>query len=125
MTYQQPGQMPPQDQTPVVEATTMAMVAYVLFIAGAIIPLTPIIAVIMAYINRGTASAWLATHYTWIIRTFWISLAYSILCIVLMFVGIGFLLLAVLVVWFLVRIIRGLMLLNKREPIADPNSWLF
>jgi uncharacterized membrane protein len=125
MTYQQPGQVPPPGEPPVIEDTTMAMVAYILFIAGCVVPLTPIIAVIMAYINRGSASPWLSTHYTWIIRTFWISFVYAIVAIILVFVAIGIPLLLVLAVWVLVRTIRGLMLLNKRQPLADPQSWMF
>lgn len=121
MSYQPPG----SQQGPLVENTQVAMITYVLFVAGCIVPVLPIIALIMAYVNRDTAPAWLATHYTWIIRTFWIGLAYLLLFMILVLVGIGILLLLILPLWILVRLIRGLMLLNNRQPVPDPRSWLF
>jgi len=140
MSYQHPGQdrpMPP-GQGPIVENSQVAMIAYALFLAGFLVPFLPIIALIFAYVNRDSAPAWLATHYTWIIRTFWISIAYTLatggivlVCIVKggeAGIGVGimlsFALMILLMIWFLVRLIRGLMLLNNRQQVPDPRSWL-
>lgn len=134
MTYQPnpgppPGYPPPMPQGspqgPVVESTQVAMITYVLFLAGMLIPFTPIVAIIMCYVNRGTASPFLASHYTWMIRTFWIGLLYSLIAVVTMFIFIGFLLIFVVIVWYLVRLIKGLMALNNRQPITNAETWLF
>lgn len=118
-------QLPGPGQSPIVANTQVAMITYVLFVAGCIVPILPIIALVMAHVNRDTAPAWLATHYTWIIRTFWIGLASLLVFMILVLVGTGLLPLLILPLWILIRLIRDLMLLNNRQPVADPRSWLF
>ncbi len=88
----------------------MAIVGYGLFLAGwPTLHLATIAAVILAYIQRGEfyGTIW-ELHYTNIIHTFWISLLVSAVAIPLCFVGVGFVVLAFLVVWFLYRTIKGL-----------------
>ena len=57
----------------------------------------------MAYVARDTAPAWLRGHYTFQIRTFWIGLLYAIIAGMLCFVLVGFLLVPIVVIWFIVR----------------------
>jgi uncharacterized membrane protein len=38
---------------------------------------------------------------------------------------IGWLVLALTAVWFIVRCVKGIKLLGAGEPVADPGSWLF
>jgi uncharacterized membrane protein len=38
---------------------------------------------------------------------------------------VGFLILLWWFVWTLVRVIKGMILLNDQRPIANPTSWLF
>jgi uncharacterized membrane protein len=38
---------------------------------------------------------------------------------------VGYLILLWWAVWTLVRVIKGMMLLNERRPIARPSSWMF
>lgn len=98
-------------------------IIYILYLVGIIVPFVSIGGVILAYVNRGTAPAWVESHYTWQIRTFWIGLAIGVVGIVSLFFLVGALvLLAGLILW-LVRNIKGLSALNRNEAIADPEAW--
>jgi uncharacterized membrane protein len=87
-----------------------AIIAYVLYLLGwPSLHLATIVALILAYVQRGDArgTIW-ESHFTNVIETFWISLIVGIVAIPLCFVGIGFVVLAFLLVWFLYRTIKGL-----------------
>ena len=107
------------------ETTGTAKWVYILSLAGFIIPFTGLIGLIMAYMNRAEAPAWLASHYQFQIRTFWIGLLYAAVSMLLMAVAIGFVLLFAVAIWLLIRYIKGLSLLNRREAYPNPTSWLF
>jgi uncharacterized membrane protein len=98
---------------------------YIFSLAGFIVPFTGLIGLIMAYMNRDGAPAWLASHYQFQIRTFWIGLLFAAVSILLTAFGIGFLLLFAAAAWFLVRYIKGLSLLNRRQDYPNPTTWLF
>jgi uncharacterized membrane protein len=100
------------------------MAVYILYLAGFVIGITPLVGVVVAYINRGKAESWVETHYTWAIRTFWIGLLYSLIAVVLTILLIGFILFIAVAVWFIVRIVLGMQALNRSEPIRKPQSWI-
>lgn len=88
-----------------------------------------IIAVIISYVKRGEASGtWLASHFTWTIRTFWFALAWAVLVglvslpLTLVLIGFGTwaLGLFVLGVWAAYRIVRGWLRLNNRQAMPEP-----
>jgi uncharacterized membrane protein len=97
---------------------------YVLYLVGLVIGVSALVGIVLAYINRGKSEAWVETHYTWAIRTFWIGILYSIISAVLMVVGIGFLLFIVVAVWLVVRCVVGLQQVHRREAIRNPESWI-
>ncbi|MEM7215011.1 MAG: DUF4013 domain-containing protein [Pseudomonadota bacterium] len=97
---------------------------YVLYLVGFIIPLVPIVGLVFAYMARGKAGADADSHYTYQIRTFWIGLVASLIAFILAFVLIGFLLLAAIAIWFVVRCVKGLMAASNNKPIADPQTYL-
>ena len=96
------------------------------------------IGLIVAYTNRDNAGPRMRTHYTFLIRTFWIGigifLALGFLIVVsavlsILLIGIPFLMLSlflwgVVSVWFAVRCIVGLVYLSQGEAYPRPNSWL-
>lgn len=89
---------------------TLAIVSYILLLIGwPTMHLATIGGVILAYVQRGDArgTVW-EGHYEAIISTFWICLVVGVVAIPLCFIGIGFLVLAGLIIWFLYRVIRGL-----------------
>ena len=100
-----------------------ALVIYILYLAGLVIGVTGIVGIVLAYINRGKAGGFVESHYTFLIRTFWIGLLYALISAVLMFVIIGFLLMFAAAVWFIARCILGLQALQRGEPVKNPESW--
>lgn len=100
-----------------------ALAIYILYLVGFVVGITAIVGIVMAYINRGKAGGFVESHYTWQIRTFWIGLLYSFISALLFIVGIGFLLMLAVGVWVIVRVVKGMMALNKNEPISDPATW--
>ncbi len=106
--------------------TDMAKIIYVLYLIGLLTGgLTTIVGVVMAYIYRDGAPDWLGTHYTFQIRTFWIMFLYAVLSTILTFVFIGVLLWFVLLIWWIVRCVKGLKFLDQRVAYPDPEGWGF
>jgi len=96
----------------------LALVAYVLFLVGwPTLHLATVAGVILAYVQRSEArgTVW-ESHFDAIISTFWIALVIGIVAIPLCFVLVGFGVLAVLVIWFLYRTIRGLVHAIESRP---------
>ena len=131
---QAPAPVPPSS------LITMTLIVYALFGAEAVVailshgfpPIAPlagvvgIIGIILAYVKRGEAAGtWVASHYRWLIRTFWFSLLWGLVGLVLFFVLaivlVG-LLLGPLVwiatsIWVLYRLIRGYLLFKDSKPV--------
>jgi uncharacterized membrane protein len=127
---------------------SIVVIVYVLYLLGIIsFFLTPLIGLIIAYVQRGSSTPTGRSHFTFQIHTFWLSVLYAVLFYVAatiflaLFAGIGFLSpvagwsgfglwlvsFAVIAigqfVWQLVRVIKGLMYANGSRPIANPTSW--
>jgi uncharacterized membrane protein len=102
----------------------MALIVYVLFLVH-FIPVAPIVGLVLAYVERPTASAWLKSHYEFQIRTFWIGLLYGVVAIVLCVILIGIPLLMAAWIWFIVRCALGLSRLLRSEAYPSPESWTF
>jgi len=100
-------------------------IIYILYLVSIIVGLTGLIGVIMAYVYRGNAGPVAASHYTWQIRTFWIALAVGIVSALTLVIGIGFLIALALLVWLVVRCVKGLQWNNRGEAVPDPTDWLF
>src|SRR5215470_12407262 len=91
-----------------------AKIIYILYLVGILVGVTAIVGVIMAYVNKDTAPDWLKTHYQYQIRTFWISLLYWFVSCLLCFILIGFVLLVVVLVWWIIHCVKGLQGIEKR-----------
>ena len=106
--------------------TGQVKIIYILFLAGLLTGgLTTLVGVVMAYLNRGDADEVVASHYTWQIRTFWISCVYWLVSGILALVLIGFLLMIGVLIWYIIRCVKGFQALDKGEPLANVESWLF
>ncbi|ADG09087.1 hypothetical protein B7G68_02955 [Caulobacter segnis] len=100
-------------------------IGYALLIAGP--PsggLTCVIAVILAYISRKDAPEWLASHYEFQIRTFWLGLLFAVVSGLLTVIGVGVVLMVAVGLWIIVRGIIGLSNLFKNQPYPTPKSWM-
>ncbi len=70
----------------------LALVSYgLLFAAPFVFGLTALIAVVIAYVRRPEADPVTGSHYRYQIRTFWIAFALSMVAVVALMVGVGFL----------------------------------
>jgi uncharacterized membrane protein len=107
--------------------TTLPMVVYALYLIGLFTGgLASIVGVIIAYVQRGKVEGtYLATHYRYQIRTFWIGLLYSAIAFVLTFIGIGIVLAIAVLVWIAIRAILGMNRLAKHQPLPNPTTWLW
>ena len=105
--------------------TKVAYVIYILYLASLLMPVLPILAVIFAYIFENDAKSFLKSHYQYLIRTFWIGMLYFIVSGALIIAIVGILLTPLVVIWWFVRIVKGLKSLMREEPIVNPKTWLF
>jgi len=85
-----------------------------------------IVAIILAYVKRSDAAGtWLASHYRWLIRTFWFSLLWGIVgavifvvfAIILIGLVVGYAIWVATTIWVLYRLIRGYVLFNASQPV--------
>ena len=96
-----------------------------LYLSGFLLGVTWIVGVVLAYVWKGEAKAeWEASHYTYLIRTFWIGFIGTVISIFLMIVLIGFLLWAAVAVLMVVRCVLSLINAQKHEPMPNPETWL-
>ncbi|MGH6781221.1 MAG: DUF4870 family protein [Sphingomonadaceae bacterium] len=97
-----------------------------LYLASFVIGITGLIGIVLAYVWRGEAAGgWEASHYTFHIRTFWIALIAGFISAVLTIVLIGFIGLFAVAIWVIIRSVLALLAAQKRQPIANPESWLW
>lgn len=122
-----PTPTPPSSATagPTPDYARSALIVYILYLVSLVVGITAIVGVVMAYLYRDGAPDWLGSHFLFQIRTFWIGLLFSVVGAVLSVVVIGWLVLALTAIWFIVRCVKGIKLLGGKEPIADPGSWMF
>ena len=124
------------------EDRTMPAICYALYLLTYATGLTAIIGVIIAHVQQSTAGPVMRTHYTFLIRTFWIGLVLAVLGgivggilfaigAVLSVILIGFpimalagLIWALAAVWFGVRCIVGLVYLSRGEAYPRPYALL-
>ena len=121
----EPTQRP--DSTPVSGGFDMnrPTIIGLLYIASWLTGITGLIGVVLAYVWRGEPNQpWEVTHYTYLIRTFWIGLIGSGIGFVTMIVLIGFPILLAVAVWTVVRTIMSLINAQKRAPMPDPQTLL-
>jgi len=114
--------LPPASST---SAVSNAQIIYILYLVSLVVGVTSIVGVIMAYVYRGEAPDWLRSHYRFQIRTFWIGLLYVVIGMLLSAVLIGFLVLLFWLVWLILRCVKGMQQLERREPVTDVETWLW
>ena len=102
----------------------MPLIIYILLLIPVSMGITHIVGLVLAYVQRDTAPDWLKSHYTFQIRTFWIGLVAFVVACLACFILVGFLLVPAVMVWYVVRLAIGISRLSRREPIADPQTWM-
>jgi len=102
-----------------------AKLVYILYLASLLVGITSIIGVVIAYVNKAESPEWLQSHYQFQIRTFWISLLIGFIGVVTSWIGIGVLILLFLLIWMIVRCVKGYKVLEKGEAHPNPTGWGF
>ena len=100
----------------------LCLMDYALHIAGALFSmfLLSVIALIVNYVKRDDARGTIyESHMTWMIRTFWWTLAWMVPAglVALLTLGLLWFVLMVPAVWFLYRMIKGVLWLNEGRPM--------
>ncbi|HEY8574292.1 hypothetical protein [Phenylobacterium sp.] len=117
---------------------TMPAVAYALYLLGPVTVITPIVGLIIAYATQGSASPKMRSHYTFLIRTFWITIVAVILGCMVLVVGIplsfiligipllviGSAVMTVAAIYFFVRTLVGVIYLARDEAYPRPYALL-
>ena len=85
-----------------------------------------IVGLVVCYVKRGDApGSWVEPHFTWLIRTFWWSLLWSLLGLFILFT-LGFILIGIPIaiaifiatdVWVIYRLVKGYLLFKESRPI--------
>ena len=92
----------------------ITMVVYALQAASFAFGVTLIAAVILNYIKKeDMQGTWLASHFRWQIRTFWFLLLWGAVGVLTFLVGVGFIILGVVTVWFIYRVVKGWLRLSE------------
>lgn len=126
--------------TPSASLISTTLVVYALFgvaaIAGLVSSGFPLVAplmgvigivgLILAYVKRSDAAGtWLASHYRWLIRTFWFSLLWGMvgglvlvtLGLILVGIPIAIGIWVITTIWVIYRLLRGYVLFNDSKPV--------
>lgn len=129
---------PPTVPSPSLISTTLLV--YALFGVAAVVALLShgfplvlplfgivgIVGIILAYVKRSEAAGtWLASHYRWLIRTFWFSalwgvvggIIFLVLFIILVGIVIAYIIWLATTIWVLYRLIRGYLLFKDSQPV--------
>jgi uncharacterized membrane protein len=131
--YPAPAPMNPPTESRQPPATG-ALVAYILFGIAALVgfaghgflSLVGIVGVIVAYVSRGDLrGTWTESHLTWLIRTFWWSLLWDAIGVLLLMITlflaypIAWVIWVATAIWVIYRVVRGFLLFNDRRPIPS------
>lgn len=101
------------------EVKNYVFIAYVTYAVGLLILFTPVVGVIMAYVKRDEAQGSIyASHIDYLIKTFWVSLVGTVLGTFTTLILIGWLILLVTAIWFIYRVVIGLIKLNEDKPVS-------
>ncbi|CAA6604839.1 putative membrane protein [Rhodospirillaceae bacterium LM-1] len=102
-----------------------ANLIYILYLASLLVGITGLVGLVMAYVNRAGAPEWVQTHYRFQIRTFWISVLMAVIGVMTMMIGVGFLILLFMMVWMVVRCVKGMKFVAQGQAHPNPAGWMF
>lgn len=85
--------------------------------------LLAVVAVIINHIKYGDApDTVIASHHRWLLRTFWFAVLWIVICFPLTFVIVGFVGYAIITIWFVYRLVRGILALLDNKALPMPGA---
>jgi uncharacterized membrane protein len=97
------------------------LIAYALHGAAVLNGLTAIAGVIVNHIKiNETHNHFVRSHHRWLIRTFWFGLLWTAVSAALSLLLVGFLGFVIVGVWWLYRVIRGVLAYTDGKPMPMP-----
>jgi uncharacterized membrane protein len=116
--------LPAASSTTLAEATEadkqVTTIIYALYAGSILVGVTCLVAIVMNYVKKDEVKGtFLESHFRWQIRTFWFTLLWSVVGVVLLFVVVGFFVLGANFLWFIYRIVKGWMRLNEGQPMYE------
>jgi uncharacterized membrane protein len=104
-------------------SVVMAMITPAFVVTAFLTGWPSIIAVIVNYVKREEVrGTWLESHFAWQLRTFWYSVLWAVVMIVLSITVVGLVLaiplLWAITIWIVYRLIRGWVTLAQGRPMA-------
>ena len=94
---------------------TLAFVAYVLHLVGAIAGVTSIAGLIVNYLQRGHGDDVIDSHHRWMIASFWWGLLWVVIGVITIVLVVGWVILFLAWLWYIYRHVRGLIALVNGE----------
>ena len=121
------------------EDRVLPTIVYGLYLLGAVNGLTTLVGLVLALASRGGAGERMRSHYTFLIRTCWLWLAWIVIGVLLIVVGaplsllliglplllLGKAIVGLIEIWFIARVVIGAVYLARNEAYPRPNAWLF
>ena len=104
-------------------AAVAGIVGHGMMVGAPLLTIIGVVAVIVAYISRSDAQrTYVASHLSWLIRTFWWSLLWNtigwVLAITVIGLPLAWAIWVATTIWVIYRVIRGYLAFNRSEPIA-------
>ncbi|MEL7188693.1 MAG: hypothetical protein AAGK17_04000 [Pseudomonadota bacterium] len=97
-----------------------------LYLGGFVTGISALVGVVLAHVWQGESEDdWAASHFTYLITTFWVSLAGFVIAGVLSIVVIGVLIFPLVAIWVGVRSVMSLIKAQRQEPMPEPKTLLF
>ncbi|AXE66275.1 hypothetical protein BBF93_05640 [Hyphomonas sp. CACIAM 19H1] len=100
------------------------LIYFLYIVAPVFFQILALVGGVMAYLGKGKGDAMIENHYRNQINIFWKMLLYCVISGLLTFLLIGLLLFLAALVWYIVRIVKGMQALAAGEMVENPDSWL-
>ncbi len=96
---------------------TVALIAYVLHLVGAVAGFTSLIGLLLNYMSRRQYDDALASHHRFMIRTFWWTVLWMIVGFILSLILVGWVVCFLAWLWYIYRHVRGLVALLNGDSL--------
>ncbi len=103
----------------------LALIVYILYLAGFVFAFPALIGVIIAHIKVTDASPSMRTHFQYQMRTFWFGVLMLVVGSITTLILIGYLVFLLWLVWTLVRCVKGLIRVSEGRAIDQPTTLLW